>query len=212
MFDKSRLDGKNKRLVVIEKSVEAEHIVTKILARQLNIDLSKSESLSSKSSGLSFHSKLSLLLDTELLKPEDRVKLQKFSEIRNKFAHVLEVDNFEMCVKLVDGLKNHLEKYFQDDDKFDDNEERFYIAYFKLSDDVFKILRDIETTITVNAFQNGFQEVTSFANHSFARYILSLPSGTQIDRDHLIETLTTLITEKFFEMTNNPDFKLKKKN
>lgn len=86
---------------VIEKSVQLEELISLLLCNLLDIDKENSISFGTKSFALSFNSKINLLFDLKFLPIELKNNLILFSEIRNKFAHVLYVDDFTKCFEVI---------------------------------------------------------------------------------------------------------------
>lgn len=86
---------------VIEKSVQLEELISLLICNLLDIDKENSVSFGTKSFALSFNSKINLLFDLKFLPIKLKNNLSLFSEIRNKFAHVLYVDDFTKCFEVI---------------------------------------------------------------------------------------------------------------
>jgi len=75
--------------------------------------LDETRSFGNKSTALSFNAKLNLFLDIQGITKEQANILIKFSEIRNKFAHVDGVETIYDCLQICDAtLKKFLEKKY----------------------------------------------------------------------------------------------------
>ncbi|MCW3110875.1 MAG: hypothetical protein JWQ09_5381 [Segetibacter sp.] len=86
---------------IMEYSVIFEEQSSFLLHKMLDIDLETSRSFGTTSQALSFNTKMNLLLDMKFIAKTTREKFQMFMEIRNKFAHLAEVDTYEKCFKLL---------------------------------------------------------------------------------------------------------------
>lgn len=100
------------RAKVIEAAVHLEANITLYLCAYLNIDHKKSVLFGFKRGSLSFDNKLEMLLELNYLNLEKREKFRKFSEIRNKFAHVSTILNFTDCYAAISGAENKLSSWY----------------------------------------------------------------------------------------------------
>lgn len=106
-------NGMTDRAFVIEISVSFETDLSNVLSLILRIpDYQNSKSFGNQNSALSFNHKINLLMDMKELDKKAVAKLQKFSEIRNKFAHCLEIDTFIKCYDAIQGCYGFLEKEY----------------------------------------------------------------------------------------------------
>lgn len=97
---------------VLNFSLRLEEYVNSILARALGItDVEKSHSFNYRGQALSFHQKVNLLLDINLIDKNEHWKFQTFMEIRNKFMHVLAIDSYEKCFQYVNGRNKIIDTY-----------------------------------------------------------------------------------------------------
>ena len=94
------------RAKVIEKGVKLEAAVSQILAMIMDVEPENSLSFGSKNMALSFNSKINLLVDLEFVHKDIIADFQLFAEIRNKFAHVHQADNFTKCFEILKDKKN----------------------------------------------------------------------------------------------------------
>jgi len=97
---------------VIDISVQLEYNISMFLSAWLGIDRDSSRSLGSKSSSLSFNQQVNLILDMKILNKQQTQKLECFAQIRNKFAHVLEIKNFNDCFNSNSSLRNTMNKLY----------------------------------------------------------------------------------------------------
>lgn len=108
----------NDRHHVIDISVQLENNVSQFICLILKIDVATSKSFGNKSSSLSFNSKINLLIDIGVLEKNQAEKFTLFMQIRNQFAHNLNADSFENCLKETKDLENRLKKLYPDNSKF----------------------------------------------------------------------------------------------
>ena len=97
---------------MIEAAVHLEANITLYLCTYLNIDPKKTKLFGFKSGCLSFDSKLEMLLELNYLTSDKREKFRKFSEIRNKFAHISTILNFTDCYLAITGVTNKLSNWY----------------------------------------------------------------------------------------------------
>lgn len=112
-LDQSQL---NKRMKVLQIALFFESFLSNIIAALLDIDFESSNTLGNKSSALPLKTKVDLLMDMRSFKNEDKVKFQKFMEIRNQFMHNFHANSYENCIKNIKGsgewlLKNYKQSY-----------------------------------------------------------------------------------------------------
>lgn len=98
------------RAIVIEKAVGFEELISQLLTLLLDVEINSSKSFASKSTALSFNTKINLLIDLKLIPAELSKDFQLFAEIRNKFAHILYVDSFIKCFEIIHDKKNNFLK------------------------------------------------------------------------------------------------------
>ena len=98
---------------VMEKGVAIEAGMSGILGYILDIDIESSKSLGYQNSALSFNAKVNLLTDLKFVPKEITRQFLLFAEIRNKFAHVLAVDNFSKCFDILKEQRNYFLKIFE---------------------------------------------------------------------------------------------------
>lgn len=102
------------RMKVIAVSVRIEQIISKGIGRVLGFtSLEQTRSFGISSSALSFNAKLNLFLDTKQITKDQVNVMTKFSEIRNKFAHVEAIETIYDCLEACDkSLKKFLERNY----------------------------------------------------------------------------------------------------
>jgi len=139
--------SENLRLYIIEHTLILEELVSETLGRILNIDYENSLSFGFGSVALSFNQKVQLISDIKTLTSQERQKMKRIMEIRNKFAHVKRIETFEQLFKLSSGkdIKKDLENWYSI--MIPKGEEKDYKYHFFL---LFKEIGEIIWTITVN--------------------------------------------------------------
>lgn len=147
----------NTRLFVIENSLIVEEMASHTLGLPLDIDYKKSKSLGYKSTSLSFDQKITLIQD--LADNIEKTKFQFLMRIRNKFAHIKEIDSFDSFFKVlgkdVDDIKKKLIKWYgTKDNKLENVDKEFRIYFFSLIIDCIDIIRDI---VSKSAIERGMQ-------------------------------------------------------
>jgi hypothetical protein len=108
-------DSSHDRMKVIAVAVQIEAIVSASIARLLGLKAAKeTKSFGHTNSALSFNAKINLFLDVDGISKEHATLLTTFSEIRNKFAHVSEIETIYDCLEATgDKLRNFLEKRYR---------------------------------------------------------------------------------------------------
>ncbi|MFV8356002.1 hypothetical protein ACNQGB_07465 [Flavobacterium sp. XS1P32] len=130
------------RSLVIEISVSHEGFVNLILAKLLGITPEGSKSFGTSSQALSFNAKANLLLDLKYLDKIEIEKFQIFMEIRNKFAHISDVDTFEKCFSLTTNY-NRLKKLLNESEKGNNLEEKMKNMFLILAVQISNKLSEI---------------------------------------------------------------------
>ena len=97
----------NIRLFILNKSLEIENLLSKILKEIIRIPKSDSKTLSNKSSSLSFKTKADLLYDLDRINKEEYNLLILFMEIRNQFIHNIEATTFEKVFEIIGNNKKN---------------------------------------------------------------------------------------------------------
>ncbi len=97
------------RYFVLEKALIVEQELSLLIKSMFRIYNRETKTLDSKSSNLSYKSKVDLLYDMNELNPIEYNQFIALGEIRNKFVHVKEVDSFD---KLPKNNINYLFKEF----------------------------------------------------------------------------------------------------
>lgn len=145
----------NTRLFVINKSLIIEKRITELICTLLNIDRGSSKSFGSGSGSLSFAQKLQLIYDIRSLDKTQKKKLRTVLEIRNKFAHVIEIDSFNALFKIASKgkeIRKDLILWYPVNNKRDNDydENNFKHMFFNLFLDITsKILINITLEFTV---------------------------------------------------------------
>lgn len=106
------------RLCIIENCIFIEELISHTLGTILNIEWKESKSFGFSSSALSFNQKMQIVSDIKgLTKPESE-KLITLMNIRNKFAHMSEIQTFASLFSLTkvgEDIKKKFEKWYFDD-------------------------------------------------------------------------------------------------
>jgi hypothetical protein len=144
--------SKDKIILVVNASKMIEQFASAALSSLLDIDLESSKTLSNKSSAFSFKQKLDLLTDINAFDKRELPKFEKFTEIRNQFAHNFKVQDFETCFSFINGAEKYLRKQFP---KITDKEksheafllELFMDLFFNIISIVGEIIKAIESKI-----------------------------------------------------------------
>lgn len=99
------------RSFIIEYSILIEELISKTLGELLKVDWKKSKSFGFGSTSLSFNQKAQIVQDIKGFDSMDSKKNRHFIFIRNKFAHVREIETFDdLFEKTSNG--NDVKKYF----------------------------------------------------------------------------------------------------
>lgn len=120
------------RGTIIEHSVAVEQMITNQISLLLGIDKTKSIVFGTGNRAMPFNLKIELLTELSFYSKTQKLKLIRFSEIRNKFAHLAEIETFSDCFKSIDGLiKNMITWYPKVADATYSNDEAKYEALYK---------------------------------------------------------------------------------
>ena len=133
------------RLYVLKTALLIEKLATRFLATLLDAADNINGRSFSGSSALSFNQKINLLVDIDALPKNERVKFQKFMEIRNQFMHVLEADTYVKCISRINGANNYLNKNYNLKE-FRNQEDALKEGVRLLSNEVYENMIVIATT------------------------------------------------------------------
>ena len=134
----------NLRLYIIEHSILLEEIISRNLGLILDIDWENSKSFGYGSSSLSFNQKVQIIQDLKGIEDNEKNKIIYFSNIRNKFAHVKNIETFnDFFTKTSNGtqIKNFLLKNYDNVGLKEVNDEDSFKYYFYL------LTKDVGNTI-----------------------------------------------------------------
>jgi len=98
------------RAHVIEKIVLLEHSMTQILGALLNIDVASSVALGNKNASLPLFQKVQLIKELGITPDAISADIVMLVEIRNKFAHVYEIDSFSEYFKRLPSTEQKSKK------------------------------------------------------------------------------------------------------
>ncbi len=140
----------NTRVHVVQLTITVEELISKTLGYLLDVDWKESKSFGYQSTSLSFNQKVQIIQD---LRGIDKNYIRKFNDlmsIRNKFAHVSEVDSFKSLFTVAkngETLENNFEKWYlkKEDSKelTDDYELKFKCLFSRMILDLGNILINI---------------------------------------------------------------------
>lgn len=144
------------RYFVLECAVCMEEKASDTLSRLLGISSKKSKSLGYGSISLGFNNKITLIQDMKEVKTDSRDKFNSFMSIRNKFAHIAEIDSFKTYFEIIEQAKdqkNKFKRWFPDLQWNSDDSERIYkIAFLLLTLDLFQTFIEIDLK---HAYEKG---------------------------------------------------------
>jgi len=154
----------NIRLYVIEHTLHIETLISEAIGSLLGVDYKESKSFGFGSSALSFSQKVQIVQDIKGLESEMAKKLTCLMNIRNKFAHVQEVDSFDKLFEIASNgtqIKNQLDKWYSLEEKKEED-ENYKFLFFKLAEEITIMLVELQvkerTTKSVLQAENDFQK------------------------------------------------------
>lgn len=176
--------SKDLRLCVIENSIFIEELASRVLGNILNIDWKNSKSFGHGSSSLSFFQKLQLIQDIKGIDKEDLKKLTCLANIRNKFAHVSQINSFEKLFSESSVGKeiqsNYLKWYFDKDGYEGVHPTKIELVnrlcFYLLTSDVINILLKISDT---HLYNMGVHEGKKEVQEQLLTFCLSILSDKQ---------------------------------
>lgn len=189
--------NKETRYCVLECAVFMEEKASETLGRLLGIDWKESESLGYGSASLGFDNKIRLIQDIKGITSQSKAKFQSFMAIRNKFAHVAEIDSFKNYFKLIkksNHRKKELNNWFPNLQwDSDDFEEVYKSAFFLLTLDLFKALFDIDIQ---HVYEKGLSDGKTEAQEIFIESIKFQLEKTEEGKRILNETIEKIRNKK----------------
>lgn len=103
------------RAWIIEMGVRFESSISWAISQRLGISPVESISFGSSSQCLGFNQRMNLLIDMQILSKMEKSKFEAFMVVRNKFAHVWDIDSLHrFFIKYPDQLK-FIEKHYKND-------------------------------------------------------------------------------------------------
>lgn len=181
----------NLRLYIIEHSLHIETLTSEAIGSLLGVDYKESKSFGFGSSSLSFNQKVQIIQDIKGLDSEMAKKLTCLMNIRNKFAHIQEVDSFEKLFEIAKNgnqIRNQLEKYSLEDKN--DNDEKYQFLFFKLSEEITKMLFELQ--VQERLTKSVLQAETDFQKSHLEAYrevIAKTKDGKKINDEILDEAM-----------------------
>ncbi|UHO37097.1 hypothetical protein H5J24_15190 [Chryseobacterium capnotolerans] len=173
----------NLRLYIIEHTLHIETLVSEAIEHLLGIDYKTSKSFGYGSSALSFNQKIQIIQDIKGIESEMTKKLSCLMNIRNKFAHLQEIDSFENLFTLTSvgkEIEKQLVKWYSlDEMKVSDDEHKF--RFFKLAEEItyMLILLQVETR-TKNRVLEIEREFTEGNLKSYVEVVSGLENASEI--------------------------------
>ncbi len=191
---------RRQRYLVIELTVQVEEILSKTLGNLLDIDWKKSKTLGYGSSALSFNQKVIIIQDIKGIDKLTKEKLDVLMYVRNKFAHVKEVNSFESFFSISDkatDLKKKLKKwYHKESDNFEDIEEENVNYFIRLVSDTQNFLVEISKDHSKNkGYQKGLNEATERINDELIAEMRNIEGGDE-KLDEIFKRLKKEFNEK----------------
>lgn len=186
------------RSKVIEKGVELEDLVSRLLSLHI-LDMTDEQketsySFGSKSFSLSLSSKIYLLIDLKFIPEEVKKDFILFLEIRNKFAHVLKVDSFKECLQYINDKNRFLKKHEKDKDDLFDEEFHYGLCFDFLCAELGLFLRvcsefihknktqDLKKTAVIEMLRTSVEK--NKIDNNLVKDILKLVSEISIDENY----------------------------
>ena len=191
---------RRQRYLVIELTVQVEEILSKTLGNLLDIDWKKSKTLGYGSSALSFNQKVIIIQDIKGIDKLTKEKLDVLMYVRNKFAHVKEVNSFESFFSISDkatDLKKKLKKwYHKESDNFEDIEEENVNYFIRLVSDTQNFLVEISKDHSKNkGYEKGLNEATERINDELIAEMRNIEGGDE-KLDEIFKRLKKEFNEK----------------
>lgn len=185
----------NLRLYIIEHSLHIETLISEAIGSLLGVNYEESKSFGFGSSALSFNQKVQIVQDIKGIESEMTKKLTCLMNIRNKFAHVQQIDSFDKLFEIASNgnqIKNQLEKWYSLDDKKDED-DKYKFLFFKLSEEITKMLFELEVQerLSKNVLQME-QDFQKKHMESFNEIISKKKNGEKLSSEVLEETIKKL--------------------
>ncbi|WBX72868.1 hypothetical protein PG913_08115 [Tenacibaculum pacificus] len=180
------------RLYVIEHTLHIETLISEAIGSLLGVEYEKSKSFGFGSTALSFSQKVQIIQDIKGLESEMTKKLTCLMNIRNKFAHVQEVDSFEKLFEIAKNgtqIKNQLEKWNNLDDKNDEDDTHKFL-FFKLAEEITKMLWELQVTErSTKAVLQAESDFQKSQLESFKEIMAESENPAQINEEVLSRTI-----------------------
>ena len=182
----------NIRLYVIEHTLHIETLMSEAIGSLLGVDYKESKSFGFGSSALSFSQKVQIVQDIKGLDSEMAKKLTCLMNIRNKFAHVQEVDSFDKLFEIASNgtqIKNQLDKWYTLEGK-NEEDENYKFLFFKLAEEITMMLFELQ--VTERTTKNVLQAEKDFQKsqlESFKEIMLESDNPEAINEEVLRRTI-----------------------
>lgn len=190
------------RHFVIDYSVLLEELVSITLGRLLNLEWKTSKSFGFGSSSLSFNQKIQIVQDLKGVNSLRLKKLQYFMYVRNKFAHIREIESFDHLFNMNSKGKD-VKKFFDKEyitpvtlEKIDENnsivEMIYSVCYSRLCSDIITLFEEIMET---HSFEKGFQQGEADTQKRFIDLLLDEVQSMSEGKDMILKVLNQLKIE-----------------
>ena len=175
---------RRQRYLVIELTVQVEEILSMTLGNLLDINWKKSKTLGYGSTALSFNQKIMIIQDIKGIDNLTKEKLDALMYIRNKFAHVKEVNSFESFFSISKNatrIKRKLQSwYHKETDNFVDAEGENVNYFIRLVSDSQNFLIEISKEhIKKKGYEKGRKEATDRINEELIAEIKNTVGGIE---------------------------------
>ncbi|WP_027388796.1 hypothetical protein [Chryseobacterium gregarium] len=183
------------RALIIEYGTILESGTSSALSHLLGLKIGESKSFGMTSYALSFNNKFTLMSDLTVAEKDIQNKFQLFAEIRNKFAHIFEVNSYEKFCSINSEYKKKGEKlidtYTKDIEGVEDMEEKdlefvFQLCFIRLAQDLIKYLEDI---IAKYQHDKGYEKGTHDTKEDLLNSFVLESSKTDEGRELLLKVV-----------------------
>ena len=172
------------RYIVIEQTVQVEEIISKTLGFILDIDWKNSKSLGYGSTSLSFNQKVTIIQDIKGIDDLMKKKLDTLMNVRNKFAHVKEVNSFESLFSISKNgtdIKKKLKQWYnKETDNFEDVERENLYYFIRLVSDTQNFMIEISKEhAKKKGYEKGQNDATERINDELIGEMQKIEGGNE---------------------------------
>jgi hypothetical protein len=181
----------NLRLYIIEHTLHIETLVSEAIEHLLGIEYKTSKSFGYGSSALSFNQKIQIIQDINGLESDMTKKLNCLMNIRNKFAHVQEIDSFDALFELTNvgkEIQKQLVKWYSLESKKEEDDE-YKFRFFKLAEEITQMLFMLQVeTRSKKAVLDIEKQFIESNLKSYEEVISKFPNAEKIQTEVLEKT------------------------